>query len=69
LLSELTGELALFAAAGYTLFALGDLAVDLVYFARSGWRALTIYTRYPRSFASQMLPLERPGRMVVLIPA
>ena len=45
LLSELTGELALFAAAGYSLFALDDLAVDLVYFARRGWRTLTICSR------------------------
>lgn len=39
LLSEPTGELALFAAAGYTLFAIDDLAVDLVYFVRRRWRA------------------------------
>ncbi|MDQ3144047.1 MAG: glycosyl transferase family protein [Pseudomonadota bacterium] len=68
-MSELTGELALFAAAGYALFALDDLLVDLIYFTRRGWRALTIYSRYPRSFASALPAPARPGRMAVFIPA
>jgi len=37
-LTELTAELALFAAAGFFLFAIDDLAVDLIYFIRSAWR-------------------------------
>ena len=69
LLSELTGEIALFAAVGGLLFALDDLLVDLIYFVRSGWRALTVYSRYPRAFAASLAPPERPGRIAVLIPA
>ncbi len=68
-MSEVTGELALFAAAGYALFALDDLAVDLIYFARRGWRALTIYSRYPRAFASGLAAPRAPGRLAVLVPA
>jgi adsorption protein B len=69
LLSELTGEIALFAAVGGLLFALDDLVVDLIYFVRLGWRSLTIYSRYPRAFADALAPPERPGRIAVLIPA
>jgi len=69
LLSEVTGEIALFAAAGGLLFALDDLLVDLIYFVRAGWRSLTIYSRYPRAFAAALAPPDRPGRLAVLIPA
>ena len=69
LVAEVTGELALFAAAGGLLFALDDLAVDLIYFARAGWRSLTVYPRFPRAFAATLAPPERPGRLAVLIPA
>ncbi len=69
LLSELTGEIALFAAVGGLLFALDDLVVDLIYFVRLGWRSLTIYSRYPRAFADALAPPDRLGRIAVLIPA
>ena len=69
LLTELTAELALFAAVGFLLFALDDLAVDLIYFARRGWRALSVYSRFPRAFAGTIAPPDRPGWLAVLIPA
>ncbi|MCY7271209.1 MAG: glycosyl transferase family protein [Sphingomonas bacterium] len=69
ILSDLASELALFAAAGFLLFALDDLAVDLIYFARRGWRALTIYSRYPRAFAGSLPAPANPGRIAVFIPA
>ena len=69
LLTELTAELALFAAAGFLLFAIDDIIVDLIYFARRGWRALSVYSRYPRAFAGTIAPPDRPGWLAVLIPA
>jgi adsorption protein B len=69
ILTELTAEISLFAAAGGLLFALDDLLVDLIYFARAGWRSLTVYNRYPRSFADALPPPRHPGRIAVLIPA
>ena len=69
LLIEVTGELALFAAVGALLFALDDLLVDLIYFARSAWRSLTVYSRYPRAFADGLQPPAKPGRLAVLVPA
>ena len=68
-LTELASELALFAAAGFLLFAIDDLAVDLIYFARRAWRALTVYSRYPRAFAGSLPAPVHPGRIAVFIPA
>jgi adsorption protein B len=65
----MTAELALFAAAGFLFFALDDLAVDLAWFLRSGWRTLGIYSRFPRAFAETLPAPMRPGWMAVFIPA
>jgi glycosyl transferase family 2 len=69
ILTELTAELALFAAVGFMLFAIDDLLVDLIYFVRRGWRAAIIYSRYPKMFAGDIPSPMRPGWMAVLIPA
>ena len=69
ILTEFTAELALFAAAGFLLFAIDDLAVDLIYFVRSAWRALAVYSRFPRMSAAALPAPMRPGWMAVLIPA
>lgn len=61
IMSRLAAELALFAGLGFLLFAINDLLVDLIYFARRIWRGLTIYTRYPRAYASLSRPARRPG--------
>ncbi len=68
-LTELASELALFAVAGFLLFAIDDLAVDLIYFARRAWRSLTVYTRYPRAFADTLPAPAQPGRIAVFVPA
>ena len=41
-LSRFAAELALFAGAGFLLFALNDLIVDLIYFTRRLWRRVTV---------------------------
>ena len=69
LLTELTAELALFAAAGFFLFAIDDLAVDLIYFLRAGWRSAAVYSRFPRAFAVTLPSPMRPGWLAVFIPA
>jgi adsorption protein B len=65
IIADLASELALFAAAGFLLFALDDLAVDLIYFARRLWRGLTVYSRYPRAHADRLAKPLRPGRMAL----
>ncbi|MFL6721553.1 MAG: glycosyl transferase family protein [Sphingomonas sp.] len=67
--SRLAAELALFAGVGFLLFAVNDLVVDLIYFTRGIWRSLTVYTRYPRAFASYFLFNKDPGLIAILVPA
>ena len=62
-------ELALFAGAGFLLFGLNDLLVDIIYFSRALWRALTIYTRYPRAFASELPDNPHPSFLAMFVPA
>jgi bacteriophage N4 adsorption protein B len=69
LFQTIAAELALFASAGFLLFALDDVAVDLVYFVRRGWRALTVYKRHERIDARTLRSPAEPGWLVVLIPA
>src|SRR5947209_17857034 len=69
ILSRIAAELALFAGVGFLLFAINDLTVDLIYFARSIWRSLTVYTRYPRAFASYFVFNKSPGLIAILVPA
>lgn len=69
ILAEIAAELALFAALGFLFFSLDDLAVDIIYFARTGWRNLFVYRRFARSDARSLTRGAAPGWMVVLIPA
>lgn len=68
-LCRVAAELALFAGAGFLLFAVNDLLVDLIYFGRAIWRSLAVYTRYPRAFASDLPQPNEPGFMAMLVPA
>jgi adsorption protein B len=69
ILSRFAAELALFAGAGFLLFAINDLIVDLVYFSRRIWRRLTVYTRHPRAYASFYVFNRDPGFIAILVPA
>ena len=69
LLADMASELALFAAAGFLLFALDDLAVDLIYFSRRLWRAATVYSLHPRAYADRLAAPQRPGRLALFVPA
>ena len=69
ILTRVAAELALFAGAGFLLVAINDVLVDLIYFGRRAWRRLTIYSRYPRSFASFFVFKLDPGFIAILVPA
>ena len=69
LLSRAAAELALFAGAGFLLFGINDLLVDLIYFARRIWRSVTIYKRHPRAYASYYVFNKDPGFIAVFVPA
>ena len=69
ILTRVAAELALFAGVGFLLFAINDVAVDLIYFGRRMWRSATVYSRYPRAFASGLASPEEPGFIVIFVPA
>jgi adsorption protein B len=69
LLSRAAAELALFAGAGFLLFGLNDLAVDIIYFARRMWRSATIYRRFRPAYASYFVFNKNPGFIAILVPA
>jgi len=68
-LTRVAAELALFAGAGFLLFAINDVLVDLIYFGRRIWRSLTIYSRYPRTFASYFVFKKDPSFLAIFVPA
>ena len=59
-------ELTLFAAAGFILLGIGDVAIDLAWLALRAKRLLLRVK--PASVASLAAP-ARPGRLVVFVPA
>jgi adsorption protein B len=67
--TRIAAELALFAGAGFLLVAVNDLLVDLIYFGRKTWRSLTVYSRFPRAFASDLPANGKPGFIAILVPA
>ena len=69
ILTRLAAELALFAGAGFLLFAINDVAVDIIYFTRRMWRSATVYSRFPRAFASGLAARENPSLIVIFVPA
>jgi adsorption protein B len=70
ILTRIAAELALFAGVGFLLFEINDLAVDLIYFGRRIWRAVTIYNRFPRAFASDLAARSsEPGFIALFVPA
>jgi adsorption protein B len=70
LLVRIAAELALFSGAGFLLFALNDLAVDVIYFGRRFWRSATIYRRFPRAFGATLAQSAAEERfLAIFVPA
>jgi len=69
ILTRIAAELALFAGVGFLLFAMNDVAVDVIYFVRRMWRSAVVYSRYPRAFASGLAQPGDPGFLAIFVPA
>jgi adsorption protein B len=69
ILGHLAAELAFFAGTGFLLFGLNDLLVDGIYFGRRLWRSATVYSRFPRAYASNLEVHEPFPLLAVFIPA
>ena len=62
-------ELALFAAVGFIIGGIDELAIDLIWLIRGGWRRLTIYRRNPRVCATDLPLPAKSFRLAVFVPA
>lgn len=62
-------ELTLFAVIGFLIGGIDDLIIDLIWAARALWRRMTIYSRFARTDALTLRAPQRPGRIVVFVPA
>ena len=70
LVTRIASELALFSGAGFLLFALNDLAIDIIYFGRRIWRSATVYRRFPRAFGETFAKSATERRFIALfVPA
>ncbi len=61
-------ELLLLIGMAIALSGLDDLFIDLVYFARLGWRETTVYSRFARANA-QSLRRRDPAPIAIIVPA
>jgi adsorption protein B len=62
-------ELVLFAAAGFLIGGIDDLVIDLIWFGRSLWRRIAVYSRHRRANAGSLAPPAHPGRLVIFVAA
>ena len=65
----LTHELMLFAGVGLLVGGLDDLLIDLIFLARTGIRALTVYRRHAAATAATLALPDHPGRLAIFIGA
>lgn len=68
-LAGATRELVLFAAVGMLLGGLDDLAIDLAWLVRGGWRRLIIFRRHRRATMATLPAPARPGALAIFVPA
>jgi adsorption protein B len=64
-----TREITVFAAVGLLIGGIDDVAIDLLWLARTLRRRLTIYRRHPRMTAQTLPAPDRPGRIAIFVPA
>jgi adsorption protein B len=61
-------EAALFAACGFLIGGLDDLAIDLIWIGRALWRRQSVYRHHMRATAATLGP-ALPGRLAIFVPA
>lgn len=62
-------ELTLFAAVGFLIGGLDDLAVDAIWTVRGLWRKFAVYRHHPLADVATLRAPAAPGRIAVFIPA
>lgn len=62
-------ELILFAAIGFLIGGIDELAVDLIWMVRQLWRRWFVYPKFARATSKTITAACSPGRLAVFIPA
>ncbi len=62
-------ECALFAAVGFVIGGIDDLAVDAIWIVRKLWRGGVVYRRHERVSAQSLPPPRAPGLIAIFVPA
>ena len=62
-------ELILFAAVGFLIGNLDELAIDAIWLIRAAWRSVTIFRSVARGSVANLAPPDHPGRMAIFIAA
>lgn len=68
-ISVICQELMLLAAAGIVIGGANDLAVDLIWIARTLWRHLFIYRQFPAANSENLTPAAASGPVAIFVPA
>lgn len=62
-------ELLLFAAVGFFISGIDELAIDIIWIGRAAWRQLFIYSRHARVTAATLRSPEQPGPLAIFVAA
>lgn len=68
-LEVVRNELLLFAGFGLIVGGIDDVMIDALYAGRRLWRALAVYSRFPRMTARALPPPGAAGPLAVFVPA
>lgn len=62
-------ELLLVSLIGFLIGGLDDLAVDIIWLVRAGWRRISVYSKVARVSVATLAPPSKPGEIAILIAA
>ncbi|MCM8731211.1 glycosyl transferase family protein [Hephaestia sp. GCM10023244] len=68
-LDAVVREAMLFAAVGFLIGGIDDLAIDAIFFVRTGWRRATVMRRYARARLADFVVAQDADRLVIFVAA
>jgi adsorption protein B len=69
LLAGVHRECLIFAIVGLALGGIDDLAIDIIYLCRRGWRNVMVYSRHRRMTTASLPRSPQPGGIAIFVPA
>ena len=62
-------ELMYFSCVGFLIFAIDELAIDLIWIGSTLWRKMFVYNKHRRTTATTMPASLSPGKLAIFVPA